>query len=96
MGYIIPTQPNQSGLYAGRSNLDSYDYANIQRVRPVRMKSLFEEELADKLQDDNVSYTSGDKKSSYDQAASPQIQHAALSQEISLVVGKGLQINTYV
>lgn len=96
MGYILPTQPNQSGLYAGRSTLDRYDYANVQRVSPVKPKSLFEEELEQKLQENGGTIVNSYRTQSLDRSQSTPIQHVALSQEISLVVGKGLQINTYV
>ena len=95
MGYIIPTQPIQTGLYAGRSTLDPYNYANVQRVRPVKLKSLFEEELEEKLQEQNVPMEASVRKQFTERAGNPPVQHAALSPEISLVVGKGLQINTY-
>ncbi|MFC4409472.1 hypothetical protein ACFOZY_03360 [Chungangia koreensis] len=96
MGYILPIQPNQSGLYAGRTTMDRYDYANVHRVVPVKPKSLFEEELEEKLHENDRLIVDNYRMPSIDRAENTPIQHAALAQEISLVVGKGLQINTYV
>ena len=96
MGYILPIQPNQYSSYADRMNMNHYDYADVQRVRPVRMKSLFEEELEEKLSAYNGPVETVSKEPAREHPAfNPKIQQA-LSREISYVVGKGLQINTYV
>lgn len=97
MGYLLPTQPIQSGLYAGRMTMDPYDYANVQRVRPVKMKSLFEEELEERLYEMKEIDQPLRRQTDAHKPKDDQIQQtAALSKELSVFVGKGLQINTYV
>ncbi|MDI2589641.1 hypothetical protein OR571_21680 [Psychrobacillus sp. NEAU-3TGS] len=45
MGYIIPNQPIQSQIYANRMLMDNYNFAYINNVDGVRMKTSFEEHL---------------------------------------------------
>ncbi|TQR11680.1 hypothetical protein [Psychrobacillus soli] len=45
MGYIIPIQPIQSQIYANRMLMDEYNFAYINNVYGIKMKSIFEEHL---------------------------------------------------
>ena len=46
MGYIIPNQPIQSQIYANRMLMDDYNFAYINNVNSVKMKTSFEDHLA--------------------------------------------------
>ena len=48
MGYIIPNQPIQSQIYANRMLMDDYNFAYIDNVNSVKMKSSFEEHLEER------------------------------------------------
>ncbi|TQR20199.1 hypothetical protein [Psychrobacillus vulpis] len=45
MGYIIPVQPIQSQNYANRMLMDDYNFAYINNVNGIRMKSNFDKHL---------------------------------------------------
>ncbi|MFJ8066492.1 hypothetical protein ACIQYS_17990 [Psychrobacillus sp. NPDC096426] len=45
MGYIIPNQPIQSQIYANRMFMDDYNFAYINNVYGVKMKTSFEDQL---------------------------------------------------
>lgn len=51
MGYIIPNQPIQSQIYANRMLMDDYNFAYINNVNSVKMKTSFEEHLEEQEQE---------------------------------------------
>ena len=53
MGYIIPISPIQSQIYANRMLMDNYNFAYINNVDSVKMKSSFEDHLEEQILEDN-------------------------------------------
>ncbi len=100
MGYILPIQPIQSQQYANRLQIDPYDFAYINAVQPIKMKSLFEDELEQREKRSN-----GEEESSAPSNAISfpvpykgfiQPNPINLSPDIAKVCGKGNQINAYI
>lgn len=100
MGYILPIQSIQSQQYANRLQIDNYDFAHINAVQPIKMKSLFEDELEQREKRFNGDEESTQKSNiiSYPVPYIGFIQPNPinLSPEIAKLNGKGNQINTYI
>lgn len=105
MGYVIPVQPIQSQMYANRMLMDEYNFAYISNVHGIKMKSLFEEKLAEK----EKKYKQQDDSQEEEQVLelneslhAPlyknfiQPNPANLSALIAEVSGKGNNINLYI
>jgi len=100
MGYILPYQPIQSQQYANRLQIESYNFAHIGAIQPIKMRSLFEDELEEREKrfkdEDELSPKSDAKSFPVPYKGFIQPNPVNLSPEIAKVCGKGNQINTYV
>lgn len=101
MGYIIPNQPIQSQIYANRMLMDNYNFAYIDNVDGVRMKTSFEEHLHKQEQELAESEEEQLKESKattdlplYKSFIQPNPIN--LSPIIAEISGKGNNINRYV
>ncbi|AYC29038.1 hypothetical protein [Paenisporosarcina cavernae] len=97
MGYVLPIQNYQATNYANRMTMGNYDFAYINAVQGIKMKSLFEEELEDQARDVEEDETNSKSLSSRAVPYKGFIQPnpATLSPEIAKISGKGMQFNTY-
>ncbi len=98
MGYLLPIQPIQSQQYANRMNMESYNFAYIDRVGKARFDFKFSENP-----NDSFHHKQQDEEEMPIVSVSPQLYKgfvypnpANLSPAISKVVGKGLAVNAYV
>ncbi|MFF2752269.1 hypothetical protein ACFVR1_00760 [Psychrobacillus sp. NPDC058041] len=101
MGYIIPVQPIQSQIYANRLLMDDYNFAFINNIDGIRMKSIFEERLVDQERK-----LKNNKEKQLLHADEPSIlplfknfiqpNPVNLSPEIAKINGKGNTINFYI
>lgn len=100
MGYVLPYQPIQSQQYANRLQIESYNFAHIGAIQPIKMKSLFEDELEEREKQFNneEENTSKPNAKSYPVPYKGFIQPnpVNLSPDIAKVCGKGNQINMYI
>jgi len=102
VGYILPINPIQSGQYANRLNMKPYNFARIGRVQLVKLKSdfleEFEESLAarDQKQEEKDEEKPSQSRSPLSNFGNIYPNPANLSPAISKVVGKGININTYI
>ncbi|MFJ5769237.1 hypothetical protein [Psychrobacillus sp. NPDC093180] len=103
MGYIIPNQPIQSQIYANRMLMDNYNFAYINNVDGVRMKTSFEEHLHKQEQElelaENEEKQLKEPKESTDlplYKSFIQPNPINLSPIIAEISGKGNNINRYI
>jgi hypothetical protein len=101
MGYIIPVQPIQSKIYANRLLIDDYNFAFINNINGIRMKSIFDERLADQqrqLEDNKEEQLLKSEEPSFPPLFKSFIQPnpVKLSPEIAKINGKGNTINFYI
>ncbi|MEK3974289.1 MULTISPECIES: hypothetical protein [unclassified Psychrobacillus] len=103
MGYIIPVQPLQSQIYANRMQMEEYNFAQINNVQNVKMKSIFDDHLADLQQKEGIEQQeekqlSGNKELSSLPLSKGFIQPnpVNLSPIIAEISGKGNYVNTYI
>lgn len=99
MGYLLPIRPIQSEQYANRINMERYNFASVDRLYPVKLRSDFLEEFEEKLYllDEQKGREKAELVSSpqsYQGYISPN--PANLSPAISQVVGKGISVNMYI
>lgn len=100
MGYILPIQSIQSQLYANRMQMGTYNFAYINAIRPIKMRSIFEDELEERTKrydEDEVTqkeHSTGHHPVPYKGFIQPNPVN--LSPDIAKVCGKGIQINTYI
>lgn len=99
MGYLLPIQPIQSQMYANRLNMESYDFAHIDRVNKVKLNSDFADEFNESSQHEREK---GEGSGKPVVSAPPAYQGFVypnpvnLSPVIAQVVGKGIAVNAYV
>lgn len=100
MGYVLPIQPIQSQQYANRMQMGNYNFAHINAIQPIKMRSIFEDELDEheRQRNDEEEETKKTRSASYPVPYKGFIQPnpVNLSPEIAKVCGKGNQVNTYV
>lgn len=100
MGYVLPIKSIQAEQYANRMNLEPYNFAQIDRIQPIKLRSDFLEEFEESLHDQQ-------EKKKDEERSQPvpssrllrgyiQPNPANLSPAISQIVGKGMNINAYV
>ncbi|SER62434.1 hypothetical protein [Psychrobacillus sp. OK032] len=103
MGYIIPISPIQSQIYANRMLMDNYNFAYINNVDSVKMKSSFEEHFEEHfeeqiLEDDKEKQVMEQKEQMdvplYKSFIQPNPIN--LSPIIAEISGKGNNINRYI
>jgi hypothetical protein len=99
VGYILPIQSIQSQLYANRMQMGTYNFAYINAIQPIKMKSVFEDELEERAKQ----YVEDEVTQKEDFPGHPvpykgfiQPNPVNLSIDIAKVCGKGIQINTYI
>lgn len=101
MGYLLPINPIQSQQYANRLAMDPYNFATVNRVQPVKLKSDFLEEFEESVESRHKENRENKKQPD---SAPPRSQYNGyvypnpinLSPAISQIVGKGISINTYI
>ena len=104
MGYVLPIKSIQSEQYANRMTLKPYNFAAVDSLQKVKLKSDFLENFEESLQ---LQYQQ--EKEKFEERSQSQVipsSHlhrrysqpnlADLSPVISQIVGKGMNINTYV
>ena len=99
MGYLLPIRPIQSGQYANRISMESYNFATIEKLQSVKLKSdLLEETLhlqnEDNMRKDREKSVAVPSPQPYKGHVPPSL--ANLSPIISQIVGKGISVNTYI
>ncbi|HJF32698.1 MAG TPA: hypothetical protein K8V56_13120 [Sporosarcina psychrophila] len=99
MGYLLPIQPIQSQMYADRLNMESYDFAHIDRVNKVKLNSDFADEFNESSQHEREKEEEDGKPvallpPAYQGFIYPNPVN--LSPVIAQVVGKGIAVNAYV
>lgn len=98
MGYILPIQPIQSQQYANRMNMESYNFAYVDRVNKVRF------DFSDSMNDSFQREQEMKEEKEMPIVSAPPVLYkgfvypnpANLSPAIAQVVGKGLNVNAYV
>ena len=101
MGYLLPINPIQSQQYANRITMDPYNFATINRVQRVKLKSDFLEEFEESVELQRIKNRKDWKNPD---SAPPCSQYHGyvypnpvnLSPAISQIVGKGITVNTYI
>lgn len=99
MGYILPNQPIQSRDYANRMLMDDYNFAYINNIYGVKLKSSFDEHLEKETLEDNEEKQGMEQKGQtnlplYKSFIQPNpINLLPIIAEIS---GKGNNINRYI
>ncbi|WJY28915.1 MULTISPECIES: hypothetical protein [Sporosarcina] len=104
MGYQLPIQPIQSQIYANRMENASPNFAYIDRVQAVKLKTEFDE--WQKIHRREERMTEELERESDEPAVPrqplPPVKNgfirpnpAALSKEVAIVVGKGIAVNEY-
>lgn len=99
VGYILPIQSIQSQLYANRMQMDTYNFAYINAIQPIKRKSIFEDELDERTKqydEDEVTQKELSSKQPVPYKGFIQPNPVNLSPNIAKVCGKGIQINTYI
>lgn len=102
MGYLLPIQPIQSQQYANRMNMESYNFAHIDRVNKIKFNFKFSEEshgAFQQEQEEKEEKAMGNAFVSAPPLASKGFIYpnpANLSPAISQAVGKGMSVNAYV
>lgn len=103
VGYIIPNQPIQAQIYANRMLMDEYNFAYVNQVNGVKMKSMFDEHLEAQEhqieeQEENEVFLEKDSRTS-----SPPLYKGFihpnpvnLSPIIAEINGKGTNFNVYI
>ncbi len=102
MGYLLPIQPIQSQQYANRMNMESYNFAHINRVNKIKFDLNFSEDLHGAFQQEQEEKEEEAMKHAH--VSAPPLASkgfiypnpANLSPAISLAVGKGMSVNAYV
>lgn len=99
MGYILPNQSIQSRDYANRMLMDDYNFAYINNVNSVKMKSSFddhlEREILDEEEEPQVLEQNGQTELPlYKSFIQPNPIN--LSPIIAEISGKGNYINRYI
>lgn len=107
MGYLLPIRPIQSEQYASRLSMEPYNFASVERLQSIKLKSDFLEEFEETLDlvdEDNDREQDKDKGGEQAHANHPpriykgyiQPNPVNLSPAISQIVGKGISVNTYI
>ena len=105
MGYILPVNNIQSQQYANRMTMEPYNFAKINRVRPIKFKSDFVDDYEDSLASYQGKKQEQDRENNEQREAAPGNPEYSgyifpnpvkLSPAISQIVGKGFSVNTYV
>ncbi|MET1014518.1 MAG: hypothetical protein ABWX61_08425 [Paenisporosarcina sp.] len=101
MGYILPIQPFQAQQYANRLQMSNYNFAHVNAVLPIKMKSIFEDQMEEQSkkheeEDESVSTSSHSFRQAVPYKGFIQPNPVNLSPEIAKVSGKGIQVNTYI
>lgn len=109
MGYLLPIQPIQSQQYANRMNMESYNFAHIDRANKIKFNFKFsedshgafqqEQEQQQQQQQEREERAMGNAHVSAPPLAAKGFIYpnpVNLSPAISQVVGKGLSVNAYV
>lgn len=101
MGYIIPVQPIQSQNYANRLLMDDYNFAFINNIDAIKMKSIFDKRLEEQQQKHEVKKEK--QQVNHDEPSILplfkgfiQPNPVNLSLEISKINGKGQNFNYYI
>ncbi|WP_144509470.1 hypothetical protein [Bacillus sp. FJAT-22090] len=101
MGYIIPSQPIQSQLYANRMLMDDYNFAYINNVDSIKMKSIFDDHLEreeqELIEEEEKQFSEVDGPSNlplYKGFIQPNPIN--LSPKIAEISGKGNSVNLYI
>ena len=102
MGYLLPIQPIQSQQYANRMNMESYNFAHINRVNKVKFDFKFSEDSHGAFQQEQKEKE--EKAMANARVSTPPLASKGfiypnpvnLSPAISQVVGKGMSVNAYV
>jgi len=102
MGYVLPIKSIQAEQYANRMNLEPYNFAQIERIQPIKLKSDFLENFEESLRNQEPQREKKKDKGQSQVVPSPHLlkgyiqpNPANLSPAISQVVGKGMNINAY-
>ena len=99
MGYIIPISPIQSQIYANRMLMDNYNFAYINNVDSVKMKSSFEDHLEEQILENNREKQVLEPKEQMDvplYKSFIQPNPINLSPIIAEISGKGNILNRYI
>lgn len=99
MGYILPNQPIQSQMYATRMLMDDYNFAYINNVYGVKMKSSFDDHLEKQTQKDEEEKQLMEQNGQTDPPLYKgfiQPNPINLSPIIAEISGKGNNINRYI
>jgi hypothetical protein len=103
MGYILPIPQFQSQQYANRLQMSNYNFAHVDAVQPIKMKSIFEDQLEEQSkqydeEDENepISVSSQSFRQAMPYKGFIQPNPINLSPEIAKVCGKGNQVNAYI
>ena len=108
MGYLLPIQPIQSQLYANRMNMESYNFAHIDRVNKVKFNFKLSEDSHGAFQQETEQQQQQQDREERAMrnahVSAPPLAAKGfiypnpvnLSPAISQVVGKGLSVNAYV
>ena len=102
MGYLLPIQPIQSQEYANRMNVESYNFAHINRVNKIKFDFKFSEDSHGAFPQEQERKEETEMENAH--VSSPPLvakgyiypNPANLSPAISQVVGKGMSVNAYV
>jgi len=102
MGYLLPIQPIQSQQYANRMNMESYNFAHIDRVNKIKFNFKFSRDSQGAFQEEQEKKEEEGMKNAH-VSAPPLVSKgfiypnpANLSPAISQAVGKGMSVNAYV
>lgn len=102
MGYLLPIQPIQSQQYANRMNMESYNFAHIDRVNKIKFDFKFSGDSQGAFQEEQEKKEEEGMKNAHVSAPSLVAKGfiypnpANLSPAISQAVGKGMSVNAYV
>lgn len=102
MGYVLPVRPIQQQQYANRMMMDTYDFAPVGSVQPVKLSSDFHTEMEKNYRPVDEEKSTSEERRSPENSSSPPYKAyippnpANLSPAVSRVVGKGISVNTYV
>jgi hypothetical protein len=102
MGYLLPVQPIQSQQYANRMNMESYNFAHIDRVGKIKFDFKFSKDSQSAFQQEQEEKEEQGMENAR-VSAPPLVSKgfiypnpANLSPAISHAVGKGISVNAYV
>jgi len=96
MGYIIPIRPIQSQIYANRMLMDNYNFAYINNVDSVKMKTSFEDHLEKQILEDDKEKQVLEQKDLPLYKSFIQPNPINLLPIIAEISGKGNNINHYI